>query len=150
MGIAHLVWECPDTQAHWRCLVEQWTGVANSGVGAVATNEIKNIFGFKMDDVPRWLVEWGREQTLEPWETLHTVAEEMWAIGCAVTVTAIWRMNVDRVHPDGQKPLRSQERLQKYNAMVKEAFERCKWGTYPLTRESKPKLQVAEQIIRRW
>ncbi|KAG3114383.1 hypothetical protein PI125_g6459 [Phytophthora idaei] len=32
------------------------------------------------------------------WERMHDLAQELWRISCAITVTPIWRWNVDQIH----------------------------------------------------
>jgi hypothetical protein len=70
----------------------------------------------------------------------------MWAVGTAVTVTAIWRRNVDRVHPDGTRKHSLEEDIAGAAGAVQEAYARYRRNLLPLTPATAAKAQVAEQI----
>ncbi|GMF59739.1 unnamed protein product [Phytophthora fragariaefolia] len=88
------------------------------------------------------------------WKILYEVANEMWELGCAVTAAAIWRRNVERVHPEGKPPNTLREQLGMHNNKVKETYLHAiglrYTSKYPLTAPSKCKICITQQIKRRW
>jgi ribonuclease HI len=112
--------------------------------------KIQEIFGCQVEYMPAWIVNWAQNAQFEPWEDVQKVVTELWAIGVAVTITAIWRLNVDRVHEDGDRVTSLQEALSKWGSMVREAYERYKLRMYPVTQSSYSRIQVAEVIRNRW
>jgi hypothetical protein len=101
-GTGHLVWECTEAQHYWGELRRKWA-ISETGWTAGRGSAMAAIFGFRLKSMPQWLVEWGRQQENLHWEDLQKTADEMWAVGVAVMLTAIWRRNVDRLHPEGRK-----------------------------------------------
>lgn len=83
---------------------------------------VKDIFTFSLTLAPRWLVEWGADKDPAVQDQLHHVANGMWKMGCATTITAIWRWNVDRVHHDGTKTRTLPEAVQGCKKAIREAY----------------------------
>ncbi|KAG6943732.1 hypothetical protein JG687_00018278 [Phytophthora cactorum] len=73
----------------------------------------------------------------------------MWKVGCAVTITAIWRSRVDSLYTDGLKRILLQT-LGGYKKAIYEAFGRFKLTLYPLTGQAKVDIEAAELIQRTW
>lgn len=90
------------------------------------------------------------EMRLEPWDTLHKVASQMWALGCAVTLTAIWRWNVDRRYPKGMRLRTLQEAIEVHRKTIQEEYDKFKLRYNPITKRSAASLAVATQIARQW
>jgi hypothetical protein len=80
-------------------------------------------------------VKWGANAHIEPWNELHRTADEMWAVGAAVTLTAIWRRIVDRVHPDGSRKQTLEEDIAGAAGAVRGAYARYRRNLLPLTPE---------------
>ncbi|KAE9127053.1 hypothetical protein PF010_g1549 [Phytophthora fragariae] len=152
LGSAHLAWDCDEAQAHWRLYCAKWEGAKCTSWETKDTQEeaIKKFFGFKLQKMPGWLTTWGVEQEVEPWDQVTEVACSMWALGCAVTLTALWRWNVDRLHPEGKKAAAIADQLRRYQTSVVEAFERFRLGLYPLTTASYIKIWAAGEILKHW
>jgi ribonuclease HI len=112
--------------------------------------KIQEIFGCQLEHMPAWIVNWAQQARFEPWEDVQKVVTELWAIGVAVTITALWRMNVDRVHEDGDRATSMQEALLKWGSAVREAYARYKLRLYPVTQSSVSRIQVAELIGNHW
>jgi hypothetical protein len=104
------------------------------------------IFGFRLKSMPHWLVEWGRKQENLHWEDLQKTADEMWAVGVAVMLTAIWRRNVNRLHPEGHKEKGIREAVMVGGAAVNEAYRRYRLGLLPWTVAKAARLRVAGAI----
>jgi ribonuclease HI len=144
-GPAHLAWACPEAQQFWRELRRQWASADQGGI-AGSDGGVEEVFGFRLKNMPQWLVEWGQQQKMKQWEVLQKTADEMWAVGVAVMLTAIWRRNVDRLHPDDRKERGIAEAVRAGGAAVNEAYRRYKLGLLPWTIATAPKLRVAEAI----
>jgi ribonuclease HI len=91
-------------------------------------------------------VEWGRKQENLHWEDLQKTADEMWAVGVAVMLTAIWRRNVDRLHPEGHKEKGIRKAVMVGGAAVNEAYRRYRLGLLPWTVAKASSLRVAGAI----
>jgi len=85
----------------------------------------------RMDKEKRSFVRCKRTQSVP--DNIHTTADEMWAVGVAVTLTAIWRRNVDRVHPDGRRTKTLAEAIAAAGVSTHEAYARYRRGLWPLT-----------------
>jgi len=83
---------------------------------------------------------------LKHWEHLHKTADEMWSVGVAVIVTAIWRWNVDRCHPDGRKEQKVEEAVQRAGGAIVEAYNRYSLGLLPYTTGKVTRIRLAEAI----
>jgi hypothetical protein len=86
----------------------------------------------------------------EPWTDIHKAATDMWRLGAAVLLTAIWRWNVDRLHPEGRRARTLAEAVTGAMSGVKEAYARHKMGKFPLTAMSHTALRIVGKIIRHW
>ncbi|GMF63774.1 unnamed protein product [Phytophthora fragariaefolia] len=121
-GAMHMAWSCPESKAFWRELRRQW-GWKENETAQAKEEEIQDIFGFQLTRMPQWLVEWGQIVQKENWEDLHRTAEGMWVIGAAITLTAIWRRNEDRVHHDGQQMQPLKEAIMVTAGAIREAYK---------------------------
>ncbi|KAG1709923.1 hypothetical protein DVH05_016937 [Phytophthora capsici] len=95
---AHLAWDCPDAQQHWTKWIKHWRqgSTTDSHTRGLSCKEQEDIFSMQLRKVPDWLNRWGSEHEDVKWEHLEKVVGDMWAQGCATTLTAIWRWNVDK------------------------------------------------------
>ncbi|KAG2772778.1 hypothetical protein PC129_g19895 [Phytophthora cactorum] len=149
-GQAHLVWECPDAQAFWVNWLRRWGLTEREVSDGGAASALGSIFSFRCQDLPTWLIEWGRSQEEAVWEVLFDVANEMWVRGCAATVTAIWRRNVERVHPEGAVPTTLDGAVAKWVHFVADVFCRFRLSCYPLRGTATMKIAVVNEISRHW
>ncbi|GMF14998.1 unnamed protein product [Phytophthora fragariaefolia] len=151
-GTLHLAWYCPEAQDFWDVLRGRWRHQGRRRRGAVEASEaaVKAIFGCKLQTLPRWIAQWGKPEQVERWEDLFAVALDMWRLSVTMTLTAIWRRNVDRVHPDGRRALTIDEATSGARAVIVEAFARYRYGLHPVTKRTVTKLQVAEFIGAQW
>ncbi|KAG2789827.1 hypothetical protein PC129_g11378 [Phytophthora cactorum] len=99
-GQEHLVWECPDSQAVGAEWLDAW-GMPLVRKGENGYQEqLTAIFSLTLTRVPSWLLEWGELHKINRGEVIYDVAAEVWAMGCAAIITALWRWKVAEVHPD--------------------------------------------------
>ncbi|KAF1777803.1 hypothetical protein GQ600_2855 [Phytophthora cactorum] len=114
------------------------------------SSPINDIFSLTLTKPPTWLTEWGRDKEDEYWDYIHQVAAELWILGCAAVITAIWRWKVTKVHSNGYKPLTEAAMLQNTKGQLLEAYRRYQLGLLPLTAVSRRKIDIAEQVRTRW
>jgi ribonuclease HI len=146
-GTAHLAWGCPEAQMFWTELRERW-GMTDQEEAGNQERGIAESFGFRLDRMPQWLVEWGRGTELTQWEDLQHPADAMWAVGVAVMLTAIWRRNADQVHPEEREERGLVEAVKEAGAAVSEAYARYRMGLLPWTKDTAVRLQIADVIAR--
>lgn len=153
-GVIHLVWHCPDAAKYWECLLAGWGYNSSRQAGRNSNNNdgeiVNSIFQLRMKCLPTWLVQWGAKTQIEPWDVIGEVANAMWAIGCAVIVTGIWRWNVDRVHQEEGPRRTLSDAVSSVKRAVLEAYRRYRLSFFPLTPVTKPKIEVADFILQRW
>ncbi|GMF21501.1 unnamed protein product [Phytophthora fragariaefolia] len=104
-GTLHDAWTCKEAEEFWNMFLESWRLGTEEIIGRdqERARAVPYIFGFKMRLIPAWLTKWGRHTKFEQWDLLTKVTQDLWQIGVAVTLTHIWRRNVERVQPDGRK-----------------------------------------------
>jgi ribonuclease HI len=95
-------------------------------------------------------VQWGQQEQPEPWEDVQRTVMELWVVDVAVTITAIWTWNVDRVHAEEGKESTLQEALASLGGAVREAYERYRLNLSPVTRNTIARIQVAAAIRKHW
>ncbi|KAL3664813.1 hypothetical protein V7S43_009993 [Phytophthora oleae] len=105
----------------------------------------------RMDCLPRWLLEWGKNKPQDTWDHLQNTADAMWAIGCAVVLTAIWRRRIEVVHPelDG-RILPQQQAALSTKKQIMESYRRYRLGLFPLARRTYEQLGVVDGILARF
>jgi hypothetical protein len=79
---------------------------------------------------------------------VQKTATELWTVGVTVTITAIWRWNVDSVHAEERRTTTLQKT--KWGDTVREAYERYKLRMDPVTRSTIASMQVAEAKRNHW
>jgi ribonuclease HI len=141
-GTMHLAWGCKEAQCLWESYASKW---AESRAALM-----RDILGLKMTLLPEWLVEWGQQEQHELWEEIHAVAREMWRLGIAAVLTAIWRRNVDRRHPDGRRLRSLEEEIATCMAGVAENYVRYRQGKLPVTADSWIALRTADAVRKKW
>jgi ribonuclease HI len=144
---AHLVWGCPVARAFWEVLRSRW-GKKEPATAAEKADEMKEVFGYRLTSLPEWLVCWGTEEKVEPWGDLHKTDEEMWVVGVAVTLSMIWRRNVDQVHEEAGASHRLKDAAAQTRGAVREAFLRYRMGLLPVTTATITRLRVA--VCKHW
>jgi len=151
-GPAHLIWECPDAQEHWGMVRRQWGGEERWPKGAAKTEEevMREIFSFSIRDMPQWTAPWRQAHPEVTGETMREVLAAMWTLCCAETTTAIWRWNVNRVHQEEHLKATREAAIEALRRGVSEAMTRYRSSLYPLTQRSHGRIQVAEEVSRRW
>ncbi|KAG1704887.1 hypothetical protein DVH05_004915 [Phytophthora capsici] len=90
---------------------------------------MEQFFSLTLTKLPEWLSEWGERADGVHWEVMDAVAADLWTLGCVVTMTAIWRWNVNRKYPEAGMAMTITD--------------------YPLTSDSSPKLAIVTKIINR-
>ncbi|KAG3112127.1 hypothetical protein PI124_g10292 [Phytophthora idaei] len=140
-----MLWECPDARSLWEMWLRAW-----EWTGGKEDTGITAIFSLTLKTLPQWIVDWGQEQEEGYWDHLHTTASQMWAIGCATIITALWRRNVDHKYPSGRKPLLREGELHAVRAVITDGFRKYRMGRAPLTGDSIKKMQIADHIIEKW
>jgi hypothetical protein len=75
---------------------------------------------------------------------------EMWVVGVAVTISAILRWNVDRVHEEDRNQTGLAEAVAKTGGAVREAYMRYNMGLLPLKRSTHTRYREAEEVCRHW
>ncbi|GMF22987.1 unnamed protein product [Phytophthora lilii] len=148
-GRGHMVWTCPEAQKLWKQQVILWDGLHRTGTTegkeeSVIDGWMKFIFGFKLITIPQWLSEWGAQQDVETWDHLFNTAAELWALSCAVTLTVIWRLNVDRVHNNGSK-----QSIFDWRSQVRDAISRYMSNLYPLMATTKYPIGITAALLNR-
>ncbi|GMF46368.1 unnamed protein product [Phytophthora fragariaefolia] len=152
-GIAHLIWECSEAQNAWGLVRRFWT--QDKGRRGDMTDDdtellVRDIFSFSLAEVPGWLRRWGEDNADVHSDDLKEVAGEMWALGCAVITTGIWRRNVDWIHMEADERGGGTEVFQAMATAVHEAFLRYRMSLYPLTQYSIGRIRVADVIVHKW
>ncbi|GMF36805.1 unnamed protein product [Phytophthora lilii] len=84
------------------------------------------------------------EPDVETWDHLYNTAAKLWALSCAVTLTVIWRLNVDRVHGNGSKQL-----IFGWRSQVRDAISRYMSNLYPLTATTKYLIAITAALLNR-
>lgn len=85
----------------------------------------------------------GADKDTEIRDSLYTVVNERWALGCAITITAILRWNVDRLREDEQVARTIGEAVEGFRKTIGEALIRYRMALFPHTSASKHKMDVA-------
>ncbi|KAG1692212.1 hypothetical protein DVH05_025642 [Phytophthora capsici] len=150
-GTVHLAWDCQDAQLLWKEWVTYWEHHRDDRLqGApLDVDDMEHVFSFKLKHLPDWLSIWGEENNIDDWETLEAVASAMWNIGSAVTLTAIWRWQVDRLYGRAGTDLTPQAQVSKLRKQITEALERFRLKFLPVTQSTIRSLTIAEFIMRR-
>jgi hypothetical protein len=55
---------------------------------------LHDLFNFQVTRMPEWVVKSSNSASIDPWDDLHKTVDDIWAVGVAVTLTAIWRRNM--------------------------------------------------------
>jgi hypothetical protein len=152
-SLAHLVWECPDAGALWEVVRRHWH--ANDADGRVDTGAregmVQDVFSCSLLEEPCWIKHWRIHNEVEVSGGEATaIAEEMWALCCATTITMIWRWKVEELHQEAAERRTLEDAQGGLYSAIREAFARYRMGCYPLTPHTYRKLQVAEVVSRRW
>ncbi|KAG1706346.1 hypothetical protein DVH05_001493 [Phytophthora capsici] len=71
-------------------------------------------------------------------------------MGCAATITAIWRWKVAEVHPDGIDSGQLEDAVNRLKASLQDTILRYKLGLFPLTLRSHERIIVAKRILATW
>ncbi|KAG3069238.1 hypothetical protein PI124_g20489 [Phytophthora idaei] len=142
-GVQHLVWTCPDAQRFWRHLLPNW-GLQTKEDNDLES-QIHDIFTLRLGNTPAWLHEWAAVQPGLDWDCLDKILTAMWTLGCAATVTNIWRWNVDRVH-NTDVVMTVDGELAKQQTMLTDTLLRFTEGLSPLTAINKQDIEIAQLL----
>jgi hypothetical protein len=146
----HLAWACPEAQQFWAMYVEKWGRTLRPGpVQAGSRNQImRDLLSFTIPTLPMWLVKWGKDEEITEWAEMHKRARELWQLGVAVVVTAIWRRNIDRGYPGVRKLRTIEDNMTGAMEGVTEAYARYRWKLFPVTHSTLTAIRTAEAAIR--
>lgn len=103
------------------------------------TQALPYISSFRTRAMPSWVVEWGKDQDDETWDQMQEWTQEIWAVCCAATVTAIWLWNVSKINPDGQAETSAKRAAEQHFATLMAKMRTYGARFYPLTRKGKMK-----------
>ncbi|KAL3662126.1 hypothetical protein V7S43_012927 [Phytophthora oleae] len=94
------------------------------------------------------LIEWARDKDANVWGCLREAINTLWAIGCAVVVTSLWRWNIDAVHPQFLSPRTVEGVIAGTRKGIEEAYRRFLVGLFPLNGASYAQLVVTDMVVR--
>jgi ribonuclease HI len=151
-GNMHLGWACPEAQLYWEEYLRRWGRETGTGPDAAASRRaaMNDVLGFRLPVLPAWLARWGQQEYIHDWSAMHKVVRDLWKLGIAVVLTAIWRRNIDRGYPDGRRTRTLAESISGAMDGVAESYERYRLGRLPLTSATLIPIQTTEQLLRHW
>jgi len=147
----HLAWHCHVAQHFWHALADNW-GLTGPTLG--------NMLTFRLEDPPRWLVEWADRCQRDPasarldansqriWDALLPVVNDFWRAACAATLTRIWRWNVSQLYEADVMPCLSGG-IALFKMELRGIYERCRAHYLPLTPDSLANNMVATAVAGR-
>ncbi|GMF24421.1 unnamed protein product [Phytophthora lilii] len=124
--------------------------VAPIAKAAICEQEVKAIFACTLQAIPNWLASWENQQEDDCWDFIFDVANDMWALGRAVTMSYIWRWHVEQAYLDGRPKATVHEAVLRWKEAVLNAWYRYNLGHFPLTMRTAAADRVANYIMIKW